>query len=139
MEYKFRAYGHKNITGKHKNTLEFTKDKELKLEGDCIIGVNADFSLDEFKKIIENKTNINKVENRELKMTIKVGDLEEEVYFEINPDFDDSEEIVVRRSDFNSKRTLGIKADKACVDFSREFISRLNDPESIISIIISNF
>ena len=40
---KFSARGHENIRGVHKTTFEFTKEKELTLKGDCIIGVNADF------------------------------------------------------------------------------------------------
>ena len=29
MKYSFTCYGHKNITAKHKTTLEFTKDSEF--------------------------------------------------------------------------------------------------------------
>ena len=42
---KFRIYGHKNMLAIHKNTLEFTKDKELTKRGDCIVGVNSDFKI----------------------------------------------------------------------------------------------
>ncbi len=45
MEYSFTAWGHENITANHKRTLEFTKDNELSLEGDCILGVSANFSI----------------------------------------------------------------------------------------------
>ena len=45
MIYKFNAYGHPNILGTHKTTFEFTKDNELTLNGDCIVGVKADFEL----------------------------------------------------------------------------------------------
>ena len=30
MQYSFTAHGHENVTGKHKRTFEFTKDKELR-------------------------------------------------------------------------------------------------------------
>ena len=53
MRYSFTCYGHENIASKHKTTLEFTKDKELGLEGDCIVGVKADFSLLQLKKFIK--------------------------------------------------------------------------------------
>ena len=52
MQYKFKAYGHPNITAKHKTTLEFTKDKELSLRGDCIVGVKSDFELPLIKNFI---------------------------------------------------------------------------------------
>ena len=54
MDCKFKAYGHPNITAKHKTTLEFTKDENLSLRGDCIVGVKADFSLSEIKKFIKS-------------------------------------------------------------------------------------
>ena len=54
MKYKFHAYGHPNILATHKTTLEFTKDSELSLKGDCIVGVKADFDLNEIKKFVKN-------------------------------------------------------------------------------------
>ena len=57
MEYSFTCYGHENVTCKHKTTLEFTKDPELRLQGDCIAGVKADFSLKELKKFIKTLKN----------------------------------------------------------------------------------
>ena len=50
---EFFIYGHKNLLGTHKNTLEFTKDKELTLNGDCIIGVNSNFNITD--KIMSSK------------------------------------------------------------------------------------
>ena len=52
MRYSFTCYGHENITAKHKTTLEFTKDKDLSLKGDCIVGVNADFDINKIKELI---------------------------------------------------------------------------------------
>ena len=54
MGYSFNCYGHENITCKHKTTLEFTKDSELSLKGDCIAGVKADFSLKGIKSFIKS-------------------------------------------------------------------------------------
>ena len=49
MEYSFNCYGHENITARHKTTLEFTKDEDLSLKGDCIVGVKAGFQLNKIK------------------------------------------------------------------------------------------
>ena len=49
----FNIYGHKNILSLHQNSLEFTKDKDLTLNGDCIVGVNSDFKLNEIKSLIK--------------------------------------------------------------------------------------
>ena len=127
--YSFTAYGHKNITAKHKTTLEFTKDKELTERGDCIIGVNSDFSLNSIRKFIKNK--------QKIRIRIKVNELCEEITAEINKDFNDDKEIVVRRSEFNSKRTLGIKSDKACIDLKKEFIELIKNPNQKLIISLS--
>ena len=42
--FQFPCYGHENILSTHKTTIEFTKDSELTLDGDCILGIKADFN-----------------------------------------------------------------------------------------------
>lgn len=124
--YFFRCYGHENITSSHKNTLEFTKDKDITKLGHCIVGVKSDFSLKELKQYISDKEKV--------KITIHAGNEKEEVNCKINKDFNDSKEIVIRKSEFNSKRTLGIRCDKASSDFSNEFKEKLKDPEEEIIV-----
>jgi hypothetical protein len=128
MGYSFFSFGHPNITAKHKNTIEFTKDKELSLKGDCIIGVNSDFDLKEIKKLIKN--------SKRMKIEIKVDDIYEEINCELNPGFDDDKEIVIRKGEFVSKRTLGIKADKVCADLNQELIKKLSNKDHKIEIIL---
>jgi len=119
MPYSFFSYGHPNITAKHKNTFEFTKDKDVSIEGDCIIGVNSNFDLIELKKHIKNK--------KEVMIRIDAGGLVEEVSCLVNTEFNDDHEIVVRKSNFKSERTLGLYCDKACIDFSRQFVEKLKE------------
>ena len=52
----------------------------------------------------------------------------------INKDFNDEREIVIRKTEFNSARTLGINADKAASNFGKDFIERLKDDKSRISV-----
>ncbi len=130
MQYSFTAWGHENITAKHKRTLEFTKDNDLGIEGDCILGVSANFSLYDLKELIK--------EESKLKMIIKVGDISDEVVFEANQDFNDEREIVIRKGDFASDRTLGVKADKACADLKKELVEKLKNPEQRIDVLITN-
>ncbi len=126
MNISFTAYGHPNITARHRNTVEITRKKELGREGDCIIGVNADFSPGDLKKFIETA--------EKARMTVEVSGMKEEIRFMVNKSFDDSAEIVIRKTDFKSDRTLGIKADKAAIDLKREFAERLSDGNSPIKI-----
>ncbi len=126
MEISFIAFGHPNITAKHRNTLEFTKDADVTPNGDCIVGVNADFSLEEIKKFVRA--------HDKAKMMFEVGGIQEEIRFTINKEFNDSHEIVIRKTDFLSKRTLGINADKASKDLKKELSEKLRDKNSRILI-----
>lgn len=75
MRYLFTCYGHKNITCRHKTTLEFTKSNELSLKGDCIIGVKADFSLVQLRKFIKLLGN-----NKKITITIETLDYNDNEY-----------------------------------------------------------
>jgi hypothetical protein len=122
----FNFSGHANIRSAHRNTIEFTKDTELTKEGDCIAGVRADFDpvkLKEFVKEFSSFTLIMLVGKSTFKITSKV-----------NKEFDDIHEIVLRRSEFGSKRTLGIRCDKVAADVPREIIEKLKNPETIGTI-----
>src|SRR3989338_276276 len=125
--YSFTAYGHKNILATHKTTIEFTKDRELSLRGNCILGVNADFNLIELKKSMKTIINESKSIKNKIKIIINTGDISDEIAAELNPDFDDDEEIVIRMGEFKSKRTLGVRADKAAVHVKRELIEKLKN------------
>ncbi len=122
----FIAYGHPNITAKHKTTIEFTKDKEVSLDGDCIVGVNSDFDLNEIKDFIR--------ENKEIKVIVKVDNIEEEINCEVNKNFNNDKEIVIRKTDFVSERTLGIKANKSASELRRDLIKKLRDTKIKIRI-----
>ena len=132
MRYQFHAYGHLNILATHKTTLEFTKDSELSLKGDCIVGVKADFDLDEIKKIID------KSKNKKIEILIKTDDkkIQEGIEAELNPNFDDNNEIVIRKTDFASQRTLAVRSNKAAFELKMELIDYLKQKNRIIVAII---
>ena len=134
MQYKFHAQGHSNILATHKATLEFTKDKELSLKGDCIVGVEADFELSKLKAFIK------KSKNKKVKIIIESLEkkIKETIEAELNPDFNDTEEIVIRKTDFVSKRTFAIKSNKAAFDLKKELIIFLKDKNNKIDVIIEN-
>jgi hypothetical protein len=130
MEYSFTAWGHENVTGKHKRTLEFTKEHHLSIQGDCILGVSASFSIYDLKELIKEGT--------KMKIVMTADDISDEVSFQANPAFDDDKEIVIRLGDFSSDRTFGINADKACIHLKRELIEKLKNPEQKINVLIAN-
>ena len=135
MLYKFHAYGNPNILATHKTTLEFTKDKEISLKGDCIIGVKADFDLMEIRNFIKNSIikeitiTIGTINNKKIKETINA---------ELNPNFNSNEEIVIRKMDFVSERTFAIRSNKAAFDLNRGLIRFLKEKENKIKVVIEN-
>ena len=105
MKYTFTARGHRNILANHKSTLEFTKDAQMSLDGDCIVGLSADFDPAELKRLAK--------QNEELRMRILVGGMVEEIEFKTNKQFSSDRELVLRFSEFNTDRTFGVRADKS--------------------------
>ncbi|MBI4453081.1 DUF371 domain-containing protein [Candidatus Woesearchaeota archaeon] len=129
---EFKAKGHENLLGTHRNTLEFTKDINLTKRGDCIIGVNSDFSLEELKKL-----------KGKIKINISFSDIHgklisDELTAEANEEFNDPHEMVVRKTVFKDKRTFAINASKAAKDIKRELIEHLKHPDAVLSVIIVN-
>ncbi len=119
----FYAFGHPKISAKHRTTLEFTKSPSLTKAGDCILGVNSDFDPDSLIRFIQNR--------KILSMAISAGQISDELTFTVNPGFRSREELVIRKSDFISERTLGTNADKACTDINRDLIKKLRNKEKI--------
>ena len=46
-------------------------------------------------------------------------------------------DLVVRKSDYVCSRTLAIRADKAAVDFSREFVDKLKNPNQTVKVTLT--
>lgn len=101
---RFTAKGHKNISCTHRNTLEFTKDKDVSEQGDCIVACSADFKISRIKKLLQYS---------QLRITIQAGGASDQVLCRTNKSFNSDHEIVLRITDFLSDRTLGFRADKA--------------------------
>jgi hypothetical protein len=137
VRLEIQFFGHENIRSTHKKTIEITKDSNLTLRGDCIIGVNSSlgcFDLPESlkKKIQDPKTRV--------QFSIKVEDYEFIVEGRGHPDLTltDKEDIVIRKSAFISPRTLAVKCDKASDLLPREMVTLLQNPKTkgIFTIIV---
>ncbi len=70
MRFDIKFNGHKNIRSTHKNTIEITKDPNLTINGDCIIGVDAGFSCKDLPKKLKTKI---KNSNSKIKFYIKIN------------------------------------------------------------------
>jgi hypothetical protein len=122
------GFGHENVQATHSSTVEFTKDKQLSKKGDCILVVSADKGLADlnpkFKEALRKP-------HAKLTIKIEVGSLAEEIHAKGSQHLALShpQEIVVRKSDYVSDRTLGVNADKAAKDLSRELVEKLKNPQ----------
>ena len=126
MIFKLKTKGHKNVTSLHKSTFEITKDAEIGLAADCIIGVGMDYTMldfpDEFKeRIADSGTEITVILDTENGHDEITGWGHEDLSLTHPTD------IVIRKSDYTCSRTLMIRADKAARDLDRDLICDLKN------------
>ncbi|HLC32719.1 MAG TPA: DUF371 domain-containing protein [Candidatus Nanoarchaeia archaeon] len=115
----FHAHGHPNIRGTHKNTMEFTKDEHLSVDGDCIIGVRADFDTKKLANFAK--------QHKTVKFTLSADNVIETFTATMNPDFTDKKEAVIRIGEFVDGRTLAFRAEKSAKYLSCELITRMKN------------
>jgi hypothetical protein len=122
-------YGHPNVLGSHKKSIEITRDHNLSRRGDCIIGVSSNKGcchLDEQLRhaIIRDDAKIS--------IEIIVGDhcLTMLGQGSRNLSVRDNRDIVIRRSRFYCPRTLSILCDKAASDVPSTMIKELHHHET---------
>lgn len=112
----FTISGSSNLLATHRTTLEFTKENYLTKKGDCILGINATFSLDEIRQ---------KLKKGKIKITIETKNHKDELTAEYNPAFHHPEQMVIRTSNYIDNRTFAINATKAAKDIKRELVEEL--------------
>ena len=127
------GYGHANMQATHKMTLEFTKDVHLSKKGDCIVAVAADKALADLTA--EFKENLCKP-HAKLTITIEADGMIEQVNAEGSPQLilTHPTDMVVRKSEYVSSRTLAVYADKAACDLSRNLVKKLKNPKQKVKI-----
>ncbi len=129
LSYSFHAYGHPNILATHVKTLEFTKDKNLTERGDCIIGVNSDFDLNELKKFSKKVKFIVSVIDPQTNETIT-----SEFKTKVNSKFASEHELVLRKSFFESDRTFGYGLNRGANWLDRKIVELLKDTKTKATI-----
>ena len=132
LQEKFEAFGHKNIRGTHKTTLEFTKDTNLSENGDCIIGIRSQQSC----LSLRANTKIALHSGNKFLVRMTVNHLIDEFIGYGNPKLllSDKEDMVFRKSNFKCNRTIMISCTKAAKDIDRNFINLLKDSETKITV-----
>jgi hypothetical protein len=129
VRFEIEFSGHENIRSNHKRTIEITKESELTLQGDCIIGVNANYSCSDLPENLKAKL---QDPSSEVQFSIKVQEHEFVVKGKGHEDLvlTHPEDIVIRKSDFVCPRTLAVKCDKASDRLPREMVMLLQNPKT---------
>ena len=136
MKFEIDFYGHENIRSTHKNTIEITKDQDLTIKGDCIIGVNANYSCGDFPTILKNKL-------REIHSVIRITIIVNGISFCIvgngnnNLSFTHNKDIVLRKSNYTCSRTLAINCNSSAFSLPRNMVKLLQNRTTRGKMIIS--
>lgn len=128
MDFKIKARGHENVLSLHKSTFEITKDKDLCLSGDCIIGLDIDKAMEDFPEEFKRK-----LANDDTKVIVELETPNAydiiEGYGHHDLSLSHSTDIVCRKSTFICSRTLMIRSNKAAIDLNRDLIRDLANGE----------
>ena len=125
-EDSFKAWGHPNITAKHRTTIMITTDEHLSKAGDCVVAVLSEKGLDDL--LLDLKESI-RDEDAEVTFIMETGGQSLVVRGQGHPGLTltSPSDIVIRKSSFICDRTLMIKADIAALDIPPEFVRLLED------------
>lgn len=131
LRVQFQAFGHENVAGNHRTTLELTSEDFLTREGTCIVGVRSNQTLSQLAPEIKMLA-----ASRETRIILRLRakNLVEEIAGRGDPGltYSDSVSMVARTSTYVCGRTLMVKADKAALDLDRTFVEVLQSPETVI-------
>jgi len=117
-------------------TFEITKDAHLTKRGDCIIAVSADKAGNELSREFRDAL---RSDSSRLTITIEADSEKEIVHASGHPQLTltHTTDLVVRKSDYVSNRTLATHADKVAKDFSRALVKKMQNPEQTIKITLT--
>lgn len=127
------AFGHENVQAIHPSTLMFTKEKHLSSAGDCIVAVSADKALADLTQTFKEKL---RKPNSKLTIIIEADGSIAEITAFGSPKLilTHATDMVIRKSDYISDRTLAIQADKSSNDLPRALIEKLKNPKQKIRV-----
>ena len=125
---QFKAYGHENVIGEHKTTIELTTENYLTTQGTCIVGVQTTQKLSSLSSEIRELVTL---ESTRIVLVMEIAGITEQVTGTGGKHltYSDSTSMVARTSSFQCGRTLMINADKAASNLSREFVNLLTETD----------
>ena len=130
-------YGHPNVQSLHPRALEITKNTELTLRGDCIIGVGANKACKDLdpalQRLLKNDNSVVRLSIIAGNRSCRLNGFGSRRLLLLN-----SQDIVIRKTNFACSRTLCLNTDKASLDIPREMVRLLQNPQTkaILNIVI---
>jgi hypothetical protein len=133
IEEIIRARGHPNITGRHGTTLEVTREAEISIRADCIIGIMADKAARHLSPELKRHLK----EGGQIEVLISVESTKFSFKAKGSPKLrlSSPKEIVFRKSDYIDDRTVAIRATAAARDIPRYMINMLKEGRDLLIII----
>ena len=127
------AFGHKNIQALHPSTLMFTKEKHLSKTGDCVVAVSSTKSVADLSQPFKDRL---KKPGSKLTILIEADGITQHITAYGSPRLilTHPTDIVIRKSDYISDRTVAIRAGKSANDLPRKFVEKLKNPQQRVNI-----
>ena len=135
MKIEIPFKGHVNILSLHKKTVEITKDSQLTVNGDCVVGVNSSLACVDLSENLKKK-----IRNPDTEIVFTI--LVDEYSFSVHGKGSEKltlkhpSDIVLRKSAFTCSRTIAIKCDKASDDIPRKMVKKLQNPKTVGKLVI---
>jgi uncharacterized protein len=119
--------GHPMVRSSHPTTIEITTEEYLTENGDCIIGVGAHKGCAGLSSAVKERL---RIEGSRVTLKVAVDGLSFVIRAQGDPrlTLTDPHEMVVRKSDYVSGRTLAVRADASSRDVPREIVRLLKNP-----------
>jgi len=129
IEEVILAKGHPNITGRHKTTIEVTRETEISIRADCVIGIRAN------KAVVDLCPELKRhlLSGGQIEVIILVGSerFSFTAYGSPKLKLSSDREIVFRKSSYVDDRTIAIRSTAAAKDVPRSMINLLRRGEDI--------
>jgi len=129
----FIARGHPNIKASHRTTLMITREPWLTPRGDCIVAVAAEKGMSDLDPLVKAAI---RSRDAKIRLVLKAGGFVFEVSGRGDPSLtlSHTKDMIARKSNYISDRTLMIRADKAACDIPPSLLRLLKDPELIVNV-----
>jgi hypothetical protein len=130
------AFGHPNIQASHPTTIMLTKERQVTKRGDCVVAVGADKSVADLSKEFKSAL---RQPNAKLTIELDVGGLVGQINAVGSPELvlSHPNDLVIRKSEFISDRTLAIKADKSSGELSKAVVEKLKNPKQQVTLTLT--